>query len=283
MQVYDIGEADGEYFIAMEYVHGEDVRKILSTARASAARTCRSATRSRSSRRPRPGCTTRTSSCGADKQPLDIVHRDVSPSNILVGYDGSIKVVDFGIAKASMRAGDPLGHASRARSAYMSPEQCIGEPVDRRSDVFALGIVLYELATTTRLFKGENDYLTMEQVVHGRSRRPGSRRPDLPDELSAIIMRALATDRNDRYASADELRIALDQFASRAALTAPPSAIATYMREVFGQRLEPWLEPVMAPAPDDDAPTIRVRSVTRRGVTAGTDRLAARLCNRGDG
>jgi serine/threonine-protein kinase len=240
VQVHDIGESAGEYFIAMEYVHGEDVRKILSSAArqrthvplgyaiaivSAAAAGLHYAHERR----------------GADKQPLNIVHRDVSPSNVLVGYDGSIKVVDFGVASASMfqetRSGSLKGKLS-----YMSPEQCRGAGVDRRSDVYALGVVLYELATTTRMIKGENDYLVMEQIVHGRVAPPQSRRPGLPSELAEIIMRALAADRDRRYASADELRTALDQFAASASLTASTSAIAAYMRQQFGQRPEPWLE-----------------------------------------
>ncbi|TMQ13683.1 MAG: hypothetical protein E6J91_17635 [Deltaproteobacteria bacterium] len=240
VQVYDVGEASGEYFIAMEYVHGEDVRRILSAAAkqrsyvplghaiaivSSAAAGLHYAHERR----------------GNDKQPLNIVHRDVSPSNIIVGYDGSIKVVDFGIATASMRQETRSG-SLKGKLSYMSPEQCKGAIVDRRSDVYALGVVLYELATTTRMIRGENDYLVMEQIVTGRISPPHARRPGLPTELSDIIMRALATDRDRRYATAEELRAALDQFAATAGLTASSSAIGAYMRQQFGQRPEPWLE-----------------------------------------
>jgi serine/threonine-protein kinase len=240
VQVYDIGEANGEYFLAMEYVHGEDVRRILSNAArqrthvplgyaiaivSAAAAGLHYAHERR----------------GVDKQPLNIVHRDVSPSNILVGYDGSIKVVDFGVASASMRQETRSG-SLKGKLSYMAPEQCRGMQVDRRADVYALGVVLYELATTTRMIKGENDYLVMEQIVHGKIAPPQTRRAGLPVELSDIIMRALATDREQRYDTADDLRIALDQFASTSALTASTSAIAAYMRQQFGQRPEPWLE-----------------------------------------
>src|SRR5262245_13841062 len=133
----------------------------------------------------------------------------------------------------------------------MSPEQCKGAVVDRRSDVYALGVVLYELATTTRMIKGENDYLVMEQIVHGKISPPQSRRPSLPSELCEIIMRSLSSDRERRYATADDLRLALEQFASNAGLTASSSAIASYMRQQFGQRAEPWLEAGPSPALDD--------------------------------
>jgi serine/threonine protein kinase len=253
VQVHDIGESAGEYFIAMEYVHGEDVRKILSAA--SKQRT----------HVPLGHAVAIVSAAaaglhyaherrGTDMNPLNIVHRDVSPSNILVGYDGSIKVVDFGIATASMRQETRSG-SLKGKLSYMSPEQCKGAVVDRRSDVYSLGVVLYELATTTRMIKGENDYLVMEQIVHGRIASPQLRRPSLPNELTEIIMRALATDRDRRYTTADDLRVALDQFASTAGLTASSSAIATYMRQQFGQRPEPWLERGGTVTGMDDIPT----------------------------
>jgi eukaryotic-like serine/threonine-protein kinase len=178
---------------------------------------------------------------GADKRPLGIVHRDISPSNILVGYDGSIKVVDFGIAKASMKQ-ETRWSTLKGKVSYMSPEQCKGVEVDRRSDVYSLGVVLYELCTTTRLFKGDSDYLVMDQIVNGRVTLPQVRRPDLPNELSAIIMRAIAVDPERRYFTADELRVALDRFAGKAGLTTSTSAIGAYLRKQFGERPEPWLE-----------------------------------------
>jgi serine/threonine-protein kinase len=240
VQVHDIGENEGEYFIAMEYLHGEDVRTILSTASKmrqhvplGAAMAIVSAAAA--------GLHYAHERRGADKRPLGIVHRDISPSNILVGYDGSIKVVDFGIAKASARQ-ETRSSSLKGKISYMSPEQCKGAEVDRRSDVYSLGVVLYELCTTTRLFKGESDYLVMDQIVNGRVTLPQVRRPELPNELSAIIMRAIAPDPERRYFTADELRVALDHFAAKASLTTSTSAISTYMRKQFGEKPEPWLE-----------------------------------------
>ena len=239
VQVHDIGEAAGEYFIAMEYLHGEDVRSVLSSASKRRAHTPLDIAIAIVSAAA-AGLHYAHERTGSDLRPLGIVHRDVSPSNILVGYDGAIKVVDFGIAKATMRE-DTQSGSLKGKISYMSPEQCKGAPVDRRSDVYALGVVLYELATTVRLFKGDNSYLVMEQIVRGKTAPPNVRRPDLPQELSDIIMRALAPDPDQRYATADELRVALDQLAASAGLTASSSTIAAYMRDQFGQRPEPWL------------------------------------------
>jgi len=241
VQVHDIGESAGEYFIAMEYIHGEDVRTILSSASKSRAHVPLGHAIAIVSAAA-AGLHYAHERRGADKRPLGIVHRDVSPSNILVGYDGSVKVVDFGIAKATMRQETRSG-GLKGKVSYMSPEQCKSNEIDRRSDVYSLGVVLYELATTTRLFKGENDYLVMDQIVNGRVSLPRVRRPDLPNELSAIVMRALAPDPERRFFTADELRVALDQFAAKSGLTTSTSGIAAYMRKQFGERPEPWLEP----------------------------------------
>ena len=240
VHVHDVGEAAGGYFLAMEYLHGQDLRTILAAASrtrqhiplghvlaivAAAAAGLHYAHERR----------------GADNRPLGIVHRDVSPSNLLVGYDGSIKVVDFGIAKAAAQD-DTRSGSLRGKITYLSPEQCKGERVDRRTDVYGLGVVLYELATTTRLFKGDNDYRVMEAIVQGRVPAPRVRRPDLPEELSAIIVRALAPDPERRYFTADELRVALDHLARKLGLVSSNAAIAAYMRKQFGEQPEPWLE-----------------------------------------
>ena len=242
VHVHDFGEEEGAYFFAMEYLHGEDLRRVLSTVA------------KQKQNMPLANVVAIVSAAAAglhyahdrrasDKKKLEIVHRDVSPSNIIIGYDGSVKLVDFGIAKASMRSSDTRTGTLKGKTSYMSPEQCKGEAsIDRRSDVYSLGVVLYELATTTRLFKGESDYLVMDAIVNGKVPLPRVRRPDLPNELSSIIMRALAVDPNRRFQTADEMRQALDQFAFGANLAASTSALATYMKRLFGEKPEPWLD-----------------------------------------
>ncbi len=240
VQVHDIGESDGEYFFAMEYIHGEDLRTLLTTLA------------NRRGLVPIPHLVTIVAAAasglhhaheqkGSDRRPLGIVHRDVSPANILVGYDGGVKLVDFGIAKAALRSAETRSGTLKGKVSYMSPEQCIGTAVDRRSDVFALGIVLYELATVRRLFKGSSDFLTMTAIVQGNIPPPTTHRPDLPMELEAIIMKALSPRPEDRYATCEELRAALESYADVAQLRTSSSALAAYMKKVLGERPEPWL------------------------------------------
>ncbi|MEJ7604184.1 MAG: serine/threonine-protein kinase [Kofleriaceae bacterium] len=175
--------------------------------------------------------------------PLNIVHRDVSPGNIMVGYDGSIKVLDFGIAKAEERATKTVGGTIKGKYGYMSPEQCKGKPLDRRSDIFALGIVLYELTTLRRAFKGADDFETMKRIVGGDLARPSAVVAGYPPALEAIVMTALAGEPEARFQTAQALIEALDAFAVREKLTGANTALARFMAQLFGARAEPWIDP----------------------------------------
>ena len=181
---------------------------------------------------------------GFDGESLDIVHRDVSLSNIVVTYDGGVKLVDFGVAKASERstAATQAG-ALKGKLSYMSPEQCLSKPVDRRSDIFSLGVVLYELTTTTRLFKptqSEGDFRIMERIIYEPVPPPSEVVPDYPPELEAIVMRALAKESDDRQATARELLLEIEQFAAGAALPLSTAGLSSFVTETLGERAEPW-------------------------------------------
>jgi serine/threonine-protein kinase len=240
-QVFEVDQADGAYFMAMEYVHGENARAILETSVrrgwtvplelavmivGGAAAGLHHAHERR----------------GKNGQPLNIVHRDVSPANIMVGFDGSVKVLDFGIAKAEERATKTVGGTIKGKYGYMSPEQCKGKSLDRRSDIFALGIVLYELTTLRRAFRGNDDFETMKRIVGGELVRPSSLVADFPRELEAIILTAMAGDPAARFQTAAELGDALDAFAVRAKLTGSNTAMGRFMVQLFGAKREPWIE-----------------------------------------
>nr|HEX4314335.1 protein kinase [Kofleriaceae bacterium] len=241
VQVYDIDEDHGRYYFAMEYVHGEDVRKLLLRVReegtlvpldqivaigAAAA----------------AGLHHAHEQVDANRSPLGLVHRDVSPGNILIGYDGGVKLVDFGLAKPALSSAKTRTGSIAGKAPYMSPELCQGKAIDRRSDIFALGIVLYELATAKRLFKGDNDYLTMAAIVDGDVAPPSAHRRDIPRALDEIIMRALAKLPAARFQTAMDLRAHLESFAIEAELRTSSKALADYMIRMFGARAEPWLD-----------------------------------------
>ncbi len=240
-QVYDIGKLGDSYFFTMEYVHGETVRALLH--------------RSHALRKPIPIGTALTIAAGAaaglhhaherighDGKPLGIVHRDVSPSNLMVSYEGHVKLVDFGVAKAATASVETRSGTVKGKIAYLSPEQCRGRGVDRRSDLFSLGIVLWELLTVERLFKHPSDFETMASIVNDPSPPPSSRRPDVPPELDALVLRLLAKTPEERFQTADELLEAIEQVAVQAHSALSTAQLGRFVRELFGQRPEPWVE-----------------------------------------
>ncbi len=238
VQVFDIDEAQGGYFFAMEYVHGEDLRRVL-------AKVCATDLLVPIEQVVAVGAAAAAGLHhaheyhGPDRKPLDLVHRDVSPSNILIGYDGSVKLVDFGLAKPALTSQNTRAGAL-GKAPYMSPELCVGKRLDRRSDIFALGTVLYELATARRLFKGTNDYQTMAMIVEAEVPAPSTIRADIPRQLDEIIMRCLAKAPEARYQTAYDLRNALETLAIDHELRTSAKSVADYLAKLFGARVEPW-------------------------------------------
>ena len=241
VQVHDIGQDDGAYFFAMEYLHGEDAQELLK------------AESDRHGHIPLEQALTIITGVAAGLQyahekrdndglPLHIVHRDVAPSNIIITYDGGVKLVDFGIARAHFRRSQTEAGRVKGKLSYMSPEQCRGEELDARSDIFALGIVMYELTTMSRLFRvrRSNKLEVMERIVKGDIMPPSARVPDYPAPLEAIVMRALRTSRKQRYQTAGELLHDLEEFAKQSGLSLSSQALARYLRETIGYRPEPW-------------------------------------------
>lgn len=238
--VLEVAVDDGLHYIAMEYVHGVDCRGLL-TACAKVERTVPFETAIAIVAGAASGLDHAHRRCTADGEPLRIVHRDISLSNIMVGYDGSVKVVDFGIASTAIASVHTMPGVVRGKASYMSPEQCLGNRVDYRTDIFALGIVLYELATGTRCFQGKTDFDRMLAVVRGDYVQPSNLIPEFPLDLERIIQIALAPDPDMRFASCAEMVEALERCAAANRWSTSSAAIARIMHAVFGDVAEPWL------------------------------------------
>jgi serine/threonine-protein kinase len=228
-QVYDVGRADGYWYLAMEYVEGHTVADLwrlgakagqvmpTNVALAIVIQACE-ALHHAHERKDRAG------------RALRIVHRDVTPHNIMLTRDGVVKLMDFGVAATSARKDTEAG-AVRGTFSYMAPEQVRGKPLDKRADVFALGVVLYELTTGTRLYRG-NDVQIMTQVVEQDAPPPSSRVSGYPADLEEIVLTALQRDRAQRLPSAAHLAMYLEELAMRNGLLVGPRAVARYFGAV---------------------------------------------------
>jgi serine/threonine protein kinase len=234
-QVYDVGRSEDEYFFSMEYLPGVDLAAVLAAMRELGEpipppQACAIAMEVASGLH-------HVHELSTEDGPLRAIHRDVSPANIMVGTDGSVKLVDFGIAKSVLSSVHTHIGVVKGTTAYMSPEQCVGGSLDRRSDVFSLGVVLYELATMTHPFAAESDddddaHSVMQRIVEGELRPLSVVAPDLPLGLARIITTALAPSADARYATADAMRGALEDLARDLGWVLAPSKIAALVSAV---------------------------------------------------
>ncbi len=236
VQIFDLGSIDGAYFIAMEYVHGQDFAQLLRAVIRTKNETYGWAYAARLVADAAAGLHAAHELTDAEGKPLGLVHRDVSPQNILVGYDGHVKVVDFGIAYAAEKISQTGVGTLKGKASYMSPEQSRGQRVDRRSDVFALGILLFESVCMKRLFREESEAATLLRVGAADVPRPRSIRPDLPAELERIILKALAKTPDERFDSAADLQQALEQLLVSKGTVVGPTQVAQLMKELFHDR-----------------------------------------------
>ena len=231
--VFDVGIEDGSHFFAMEYIHGQDLRSIRLEAEGM--------------RRVVPleialaiisGIASALAYAHAKtgpNGPLNLVHRDISPSNILVSFDGAVKLVDFGIARAESNPRSTITRTGQLKGKipYMSPEQCRAKQMDGRADLFSLGIVFYELTTGQRPFDGKGDFDTLERIVHGNMRPPSEIIASYPEALEQIVMRMLANKRSSRYQNADALLQDIEHLQSEQGWFVSAFNVGKYMRDLF--------------------------------------------------
>ena len=211
VQVYDFGEVEGTYFIAMEWVDGVDLSSLLKRNR-EAGRSMSAPEVAAIGEAVARGLSYAHNFVDDSGRALDLVHRDISPHNIMLSRSGEPKVMDFGIAKASERATRTKTGMIKGKIAYMAPEQAQGLPIDKRADQFAVGLVLWECITGQRLFSGDSDMEMLRKVMHCETRPPRELRGDAPEELERIVMRALSPDREQRYADLADLERELSGF-----------------------------------------------------------------------
>lgn len=269
-QVYDVGQASAEHFIAMELVQGPDLRVLLERV---------------SSRGGLPLDVALSilvpiaralhyahERCDPQGRPLGLVHRDISPSNVVIGNDGRAKLVDFGLVKALRQTIVTRTGVLKGKLGYMAPEQLASDQaVDRRTDVFGMGVLLFECTTSRRLFVGDNEFAVMNKVARGEVMRPTALLPEYPPALEAIVLRALSRDPDDRYPSADALGRDLIGFADTTQVDLDPARVAALLHELelVGPRAS--LEAVTIPRrggtiPTLGAPTAPSRSGRRAGL-----------------
>lgn len=235
--VFDMGQEGGEYFIAMEYLPGRDLREILKRLQAEKRRmpvslalmivmeVCKGLAYAHR----------KVDDRGA---PLELVHRDVSPSNILVSREGDVRIIDFGIARATGRSSRTASGRIQGKFSYMSPEQASGKAVDPRSDIFSTGIVLYELLTGHRPFDGDSDLETLDRVRAGVCDPVTTLCPELPEQIDAILARAMALRPEDRYPSIDRLQVELGQLGYALGESPTGPDLAAFLEEIFVDGLE---------------------------------------------
>jgi serine/threonine-protein kinase len=237
-QVFDLGKHKDTYWIAMEYLHGEPLREIMRAVEEGGAPHMTAELAAKIVADAAEGLHAAHELRDKNGKLLNLVHRDVTPHNLFLTYDGAVKVVDFGIAKVAGRLSTTRAGTLKGKLAYMSPEQVRGVAIDRRTDIFALGVVLWELTTGRRLFRMDSDLETLERVQACVVPPPSSIVEGYPGELEIIVMRALAKDPEKRYPSSRDMSRALQQYLMRASSFIGSEEIGTYVKHVLSDRFQ---------------------------------------------
>jgi eukaryotic-like serine/threonine-protein kinase len=266
-RVYHQGKHDGFYYLAIEYVEGHSLLSVSDRARSMkialprgllayvVAELCAALAHAHSAR-------------DSKGRHLEIVHRDVTPQNVMISYEGTVKLIDFGVAKARARLTQTEAGFTKGKLSYMSPEQARGEELDGRSDLFSVGIILYEITTGNRLFNKEGPGGILSAIVNDPVPPPSSKSKGYPKDLEAVVMRALSKEVNTRWQSADELRDALMRFAVREKPKPGAARLADLVHDLFGkpehQDLVEQSRAVSMPTPEGAVPAEMVRGASVR-------------------
>ena len=240
VQIYDLGKIDDSYFIAMEYIEGKDLRALMSRcdqigmplfiqhAIFICIEVCKGLEYAHS----------KTSQDASGPKDLNIVHRDISPQNVMISYEGEVKITDFGIAKANVNISETEAGVVKGKYEYMSPEQASGLPVDRRTDIFSTGIVLYEMLTGQKPFRGESDLTILERVREAKVEPPSKYNKSIPKKLEKIVLKSLAKESDDRYQTATELKDDLTRFFYSSTFNFTTSNLAAFMKSIFAEEIK---------------------------------------------
>jgi serine/threonine protein kinase len=237
VQIYDLGRVAGTYFIAMEYINGVDLSRVLKKER-KARRFIPTEHAVKMMSYVCEALTYAHNHTDVRGNPLCIVHRDISPHNVLVAFDGGVKLTDFGIAKAATQAVKTKAGTLKGKYYYMSPEQCLGRKVDNRSDIFSAGILLYQLMTGRLPFRGDSEFSVLHAIVHDAPRPPSVHREDFPAGLYPILERSMAKHPEDRYKNALQMQMALEKFLMENKAVSNTALIGKYVQNLFPEVLE---------------------------------------------
>jgi serine/threonine-protein kinase len=268
-ETYEIAEVKGIHYLAMEWVDGTSLLRLLRTR----APEGEDGSILRTGIDPRIAARIVSDACaglhaahelvGEDGTPLRLVHRDATPHNILITADGRVKLSDFGVAKALGNAHATLAGQIKGKMSYMAPEQLCGDPLDRRADIFALGVCLYESVCGRKAFIGESDPEVMSQIILGQIDPPSAVAPHVPPALEEIIMKALQVQPDDRFSTALEMHLALEHFLSQTFPRISTADVAALLEERCGREIHDrreniriaCIDPSLADGPASEPPT----------------------------
>jgi len=253
IHIYDLGKVDRSHYIAMEYIEGHDLRSILEKCR------------QRDVKMPIELALYITDLLASaldyahkkhdfEDRALGLVHRDVSPQNVLISFDGDIKLCDFGIAKAASKASQTRSGALKGKLQYMSPEQAWGKDIDHRSDIFSLGLVLFEMLTNEKVFSGTSELSVLEQVRDPIITAPSMKNADVDSEVDRIIFLALNAERDERYQSAEDLESDLEKVMRKKEWSADRSTLVAFLESLDSGRQIPPVDEEAAATPTQPAP-----------------------------